>query len=164
MRLELVIVRGLDRACRIGPSAFRRVDHSRVAPAGSATAGLAATADVPVGGGVILADPALVITQPTAGDFKAFSSICTHQGCAVAEVTANEIVCPCHGSKFSATDGSVLTGPRDTGARRHLGRRAGRFHRPGVTACSRWVRGGCPAAWSIGRPPRVEAYRAEGAE
>ena len=50
------------------------------------------------------------MTQPTAGQFKAFSSICTHAGCPVADVT-DTINCNCHGSKFSITDGSVVNGP-----------------------------------------------------
>jgi Rieske Fe-S protein len=70
-----------------------------------------ATADVPVGSGVILDDAKYVVTQPTKGDFKAFSSICTHQGCPVAEVTGGTINCKCHGSKFSIEDGSVVNPP-----------------------------------------------------
>jgi Rieske Fe-S protein len=68
-------------------------------------------ADIPVGGGVVVAEPPVVLTQPTAGEVKAFTSICPHQGCKVSEVTNNEIYCPCHGSKFSALDGSVIQGP-----------------------------------------------------
>ena len=68
------------------------------------------TSDIPVGGGKIYADHKIVITQPAAGDFKAFSAICTHQGCVVGEVTTS-IGCPCHGSKFSIKDGSVVNGP-----------------------------------------------------
>jgi Rieske Fe-S protein len=79
--------------------------------AGAADAKLAATADVPVGGGVILTDAQLVITQPKAGTFKAFSAICTHQGCAVSTVENGTINCPCHGSEFAITDGSVVAGP-----------------------------------------------------
>ena len=77
----------------------------------SAGGKLAATADVPVGGGVVLADAQLVITQPKAGTFKAFSAICTHQGCAVSTVENGTINCPCHGSEFAITDGSVVAGP-----------------------------------------------------
>ena len=79
---------------------------------GSAAAGplTAPTSDIPVGGGKIFADAQTVVTQPTAGEFKAFSSICTHARCPVTEVTDN-IGCQCHGSKFSLTDGSVLNGP-----------------------------------------------------
>jgi Rieske Fe-S protein len=79
--------------------------------AGAADAKLAATADVPVGGGVILTDAQLVITQPKAGTFKAFSAICTHQGCTVSAVENGTINCPCHGSEFAITDGSVVAGP-----------------------------------------------------
>ncbi|MGW1888284.1 Rieske (2Fe-2S) protein [Streptomyces sp. NPDC001970] len=74
---------------------------------------LAKTADIPEGGGVVVGD--VVVTQPTAGEFKAFSSKCTHQGCAVKDVTDGEIICPCHNSKFDATDGSVKSGPATTG-------------------------------------------------
>ena len=79
--------------------------------AGAADAKLAATADVPVGGGVILTDAQLVITQPKAGTFKAFSAICTHQGCTVSSVENGTINCPCHGSEFAIADGSVVAGP-----------------------------------------------------
>ena len=74
-------------------------------------AGLVATSDVPVGGGVILADQGIVVTQPTQGEFKGFSSTCTHAGCTVTQISVGEIVCPCHGSQFSITDGSVDGGP-----------------------------------------------------
>ncbi|MFF0433407.1 Rieske (2Fe-2S) protein [Streptomyces sp. NPDC004327] len=72
---------------------------------------LAKTGDIPVGGGKVLADQGVVITQPKAGEFLAFSAHCTHQGCTVGGVTDGVIVCPCHQSKFSASDGSVKQGP-----------------------------------------------------
>ena len=68
-------------------------------------------ADVPVGGGMIMQDAAFVVTQPTAGTFKAFSKICTHQGCPVSSVKDGHINCTCHGSSFSVADGSVVSGP-----------------------------------------------------
>jgi Rieske Fe-S protein len=68
-------------------------------------------ADVPVGGGVIMANANFVVTQPTAGTYKAFSSVCTHQGCPVSEITNGAVVCTCHGSQFSVKDGSVISGP-----------------------------------------------------
>ena len=71
---------------------------------------LTTTADVPVGGGVILAEEGLVVTQPEEGTFKAFSSKCTHQGCQVTKVSST-IDCPCHNSKFSIADGSPESGP-----------------------------------------------------
>lgn len=72
---------------------------------------LAKTADIPVGGGKVFADQKVVVTQPRKGEFKAYSAVCTHQGCAVRDVRSNVINCPCHGSTFSAEDGSVTEGP-----------------------------------------------------
>ena len=80
-------------------------------PATGQPPSLALTSDVPVGGGKILADKKIVITQPRAGSFEAFTAICTHQGCTVSSVSGGTINCPCHGSKFSITNGSVVTGP-----------------------------------------------------
>ncbi len=65
-------------------------------------------ADVPVGGGVIEAALGVVVTQPANGEFRAFSSTCTHQGCTVSEVDDGTINCFCHGSRFSIEDGSVV--------------------------------------------------------
>ncbi|MET8668709.1 Rieske (2Fe-2S) protein [Streptomyces tendae] len=76
-----------------------------------AGAALAATADIPEGGGKVFPDQKVVVTQPAAGDFKAFSATCTHQGCAVKSVADGLINCPCHNSSFSITDGSVQGGP-----------------------------------------------------
>jgi Rieske Fe-S protein len=70
---------------------------------------LAAKADVPEGGGVIKGD--YVITQPQNGTFKAFSKVCTHQGCDVSKVDGGVIICPCHGSQFSITSGAPQSGP-----------------------------------------------------
>jgi Rieske Fe-S protein len=72
---------------------------------------LAKTSDIPEDGGKVFADQGVVVTQPTAGSFKAFSSKCTHEGCAVKDIANGVITCPCHGSQFSATDGSVKKGP-----------------------------------------------------
>jgi Rieske Fe-S protein len=74
-------------------------------------AALASTSEVPDGGGKIIDGPNIVITQPQAGSFKAFSAVCTHQGCIVSTVSGGTIDCPCHGSRFSIKDGSVVNGP-----------------------------------------------------
>jgi len=81
--------------------------------AGSAPAAnaLAATSQVPDGGGKVIDAERIVITQPVSGFFKAFSAICTHAGCFVNSVSNGTINCPCHGSRFSITDGSVVNGP-----------------------------------------------------
>jgi len=78
---------------------------------GSGGAVLAKTSEIPVGGGKIFKDQGVVVTQPTAGTYKAFSSKCTHQGCAVSEISNGAIICPCHKSEFSVTDGSVKKSP-----------------------------------------------------
>jgi Rieske Fe-S protein len=82
--------------------------------AGGTAAGagaVAAVADVPVGGGVVLAAQDLVVTQPVAGTFRGFSATCTHQGCKVKDVAGGTINCPCHGSKFAVADGAPTAGP-----------------------------------------------------
>jgi Rieske Fe-S protein len=78
-------------------------------PAGAGA--LAKTTDIPVGGGKIFKNEKVVVTQPAAGEFKAFSAVCTHQGCTVGTVSNGTINCPCHGSKFKIGDGSVAHGP-----------------------------------------------------
>jgi Rieske Fe-S protein len=77
---------------------------------------LARADDVVAGGGVVLTDAQVVLTRGTDGTVHAFSAVCTHQGCPVASVKEGEILCPCHGSRFDATTGAVVTGP----ARRSL--------------------------------------------
>ena len=81
------------------------------APMGTA---LGLAADIPVGGGKVYQAAQVVVTQPAKGQFKAFSAICTHVGCLCNQVAAGTINCPCHGSKFKITDGSVVTGPAMT--------------------------------------------------
>lgn len=79
-----------------------------VPPPADGAVPITATADVPLGSGVIVDD--VVVTQPTAGVFRAFSAVCTHAGCTLAEVSDGTINCPCHGSKFNL-DGTVANGP-----------------------------------------------------
>lgn len=75
----------------------------------SGGAALALVADVPEGGGIIKGD--YVITQPSSGTFKAFSKVCTHQGCPVTEIAGGVITCKCHNSTFSIEDGAPTGGP-----------------------------------------------------
>jgi len=105
----LVVAAGALAACSKSeekPAATGDSGSSAAAkPAGDV---ITKTADVPVGGGVIVGE--VVVTQPAAGSFKGFSSKCTHKGCAVNKVADGTIDCPCHGSKFNL-DGSVANGP-----------------------------------------------------
>jgi Rieske Fe-S protein len=77
---------------------------------GAGSTPLTETTAIPKGSGKIFADEGVVITQPKAGEFKGFTNICTHMGCPVHDVTST-INCTCHGSQYSITDGSVVTGP-----------------------------------------------------
>src|SRR3954452_11060068 len=110
----LVLTAGALAACGDGgdkPADNPAASSEAVTPPPSAEAAgitIAKTADVPVGSGVIVDD--VVVTQPTAGVFKGFSSSCTHKGCAVNKVAEGTIDCPCHGSKFNL-DGTVAKGP-----------------------------------------------------
>jgi Rieske Fe-S protein len=78
------------------------------APAGNA---LASTSQIPVGSGMVFSGQQVVVTQPSAGEFKAFSAVCTHMGCIVNQVSDGTIDCPCHGSQYSIKTGDVVAGP-----------------------------------------------------
>ena len=93
------------------PSASGAAGSSAAGGGAPAAAALATTAEVPEGGGKIIDGKNIVLTQPQAGSFKAFTAVCTHQGCIVSTVANGTIDCPCHGSKFSIKDGSVVNGP-----------------------------------------------------
>jgi Rieske Fe-S protein len=119
----LVGLAGALTACGAGASssgttAAGTTPAAPAAPAGGGGASSAAvasaltpTSQVPVGGGKIFPGPKVVVTQPTAGDFKAFSAVCTHAGCIVNQISNGTIDCPCHGSQYSITTGDVLAGP-----------------------------------------------------
>jgi Rieske Fe-S protein len=114
-------------ACGAGSSSSAAAGNAATAPAaaGSTTASgaaggasssagtkaLAATSEIPVGSGTIFPGPQVVVTQPTAGEFKAFSAVCTHMGCIVNQISNGTIDCPCHGSQYSITTGDVVAGP-----------------------------------------------------
>jgi nitrite reductase/ring-hydroxylating ferredoxin subunit len=103
---------GAPAAATSGPAAASSPTKAAPSSAGNgAAAGIAAVADIPVGGGKIFAEQKVVVTQPTAGTIKAFSATCTHQGCPVSKIEAGNIICTCHNSKFKVADGSVAGGP-----------------------------------------------------
>lgn len=79
-----------------------------VPPAGTT---LGALADVPPNGGTVYPDQQVVVTRGPGDAVRAFSAVCTHQHCLVSRVAGGEIDCPCHGSAFDATTGTVLRGP-----------------------------------------------------
>jgi Rieske Fe-S protein len=69
------------------------------------------TSEVPVGGAKIFKGKNVMVSQANEGEFKAFSNICTHQGCTILKVDGDEIECNCHFSRFAIADGSVAKGP-----------------------------------------------------
>lgn len=66
-------------------------------PVGSTAAGVANGVDV-------------VLFRPDENTVLAYSDICTHAGCKIAP-TGAQFRCPCHGSVFMGTDGTVESGP-----------------------------------------------------
>ncbi|MFI5816739.1 Rieske 2Fe-2S domain-containing protein [Streptomyces sp. NPDC051643] len=112
-----VLGTGAAAALLVGCSKYGDSGGSSQAPASPPASGavggaeLATKSDIPVGGGKIFKDRKIVVTQPTKDEFKAFSAVCTHQGCTVSTVANGTIDCPCHGSKYRITDASVVAGP-----------------------------------------------------
>lgn len=92
-------------------STGRQSGGTKPSSGGGGAPALVAVSQVPVGGGVILRDQNIVVTQPTKNTFEGFSATCTHQGCQVADVSGGTINCGCHGSQFAITDGANVTGP-----------------------------------------------------
>ena len=65
-------------------------------------------ADLPSGGALVFRQERIAVMRE-GETIIALSLICTHLGCTVS-VTAEGMVCPCHGSRFDR-QGTVLTGP-----------------------------------------------------
>jgi Rieske Fe-S protein len=127
------------RTALAGAAALLAQAVARVRPADAATSPghpaerpapgpIARLRDIPVGGGMVVRGQ-WVVTRPERRVVRVFDAACTHQGCPVSEVRDGLIICPCHGSRFSITDGAAVVGP----ARRPLTRRRfailqGRIH------------------------------------
>ncbi|WP_131741094.1 Rieske (2Fe-2S) protein [Actinomadura roseirufa] len=107
-------VAGLAAACGGGDDSSKD-EGDGGGSAGSRPGGgnkaLGASSEIPVGGGKVFEGEKVVVCQPAQGQFTAFSAICTHRGCTVGSVSGGTINCPCHGSKFKITDGSVANPP-----------------------------------------------------
>ncbi len=69
---------------------------------------------IPLNMGITFKDD-IIISRDNRG-IRIFSSRCTHLGCKLNNLENNEIVCSCHGSRFSK-DGIVLKGPADSNLR-----------------------------------------------
>jgi Rieske Fe-S protein len=104
-----LVARGSDAAKSVGLAGA----NGR-APAYGGGKRLAAVNDVPRDGGLILAKDGVVLTRTSAGAVQGLSAICTHQGCTVSSISGGRIICPCHGSQFSVTNGAPVAGPATT--------------------------------------------------
>lgn len=62
-----------------------------------------------VSSGLTIIEGAIVYREGD-GPIRAYAARCTHLGCRIDRIAGDEIVCPCHGSRFRP-DGTVVTGP-----------------------------------------------------
>ncbi|WP_448317783.1 Rieske (2Fe-2S) protein [Streptomyces sp. CO7] len=72
---------------------------------------LGADSDVPKGGTKLFAKQKVVVSRGDDGALKAWSTVCTHAGCAMTELDGTTITCACHGSQFDAENGQVVNPP-----------------------------------------------------
>lgn len=89
-------------------------DSNVTAPEGTVEVGSASAVGVGKAARLTHGSTTVIVSQPSAGEYKAFSTVCTHQGCQVQVQDSNRIVCPCHGSEFAVSDGSVVHGPAES--------------------------------------------------
>jgi nitrite reductase/ring-hydroxylating ferredoxin subunit len=78
---------------------------------------LGLTSEVAVGSGTKFPVDSMLtvlVTQPKAGVYKAFSATCTHAGCIVNGVEESQIACGCHGARFDMDSGMAVAGPAKT--------------------------------------------------
>lgn len=100
----------------VGTGVFRRVGD-REAPARRVAASLRP------GEAVVFSypsaeDPAIAVRLPD-GTLAAYSSVCTHLGCAVLwHAERGNLECPCHKGVFDARSGRVMGGPPPRGLHR----------------------------------------------
>ena len=88
-------------------------DSNVTPPEGSVEMGAASAVGVGKAAKLTHGSTTVIVSQPSSGEYKAFSTVCTHQGCQVQVQDSNRIVCPCHGSEYAVADGSVVHGPAE---------------------------------------------------
>ena len=88
-------------------------DSNVTAPEGTVEVGSASAVGVGKAARLTHGSTTVIVSQPSSGEYKAFSTVCTHQGCQVQVQDSNRIVCPCHGSEYAVADGSVVHGPAE---------------------------------------------------
>jgi cytochrome b6-f complex iron-sulfur subunit len=81
--------------------------------AGGGAKGLAAVAEVPDGGGLVVDNPdgGMVLLVRNGTEVKGYNAACTHQGTTIDAPENGVSTCPNHGSQFDAATGEVRKGP-----------------------------------------------------
>ena len=77
------------------------------------TVSLAAQPQLTVAGGFLIVSSSTastIIICLGINSWRAFTPICTHQGCTVSSFVGGRINCPCHGSQYN-TNGVPVAGP-----------------------------------------------------
>lgn len=77
------------------------------------------------GGWLLISQAQTIVVNVDGNLIRAFSSVCTHQGCATSwQFSAGVFECTCHGSKFN-TAGQVVRGPAATNLPEYATTRSG---------------------------------------
>ncbi len=74
--------------------------------------GLAAT-----NGSLLIPEAKTFVINLGNDNYRAFTSVCTHEGCDVDSFSSGRIRCPCHGSQYDVS-GNVVVGPAPSALRR----------------------------------------------
>ncbi|HYE57887.1 MAG TPA: Rieske (2Fe-2S) protein [Rhodothermales bacterium] len=80
--------------------------------------GMTDTSSLTTSGGFLFIEDANTVVVNANGTIRAFTSVCPHAGCDVDRREGDQLVCPCHGSRFG-TDGSLQRGPARSGLREY---------------------------------------------
>ncbi|MEV0181431.1 Rieske (2Fe-2S) protein [Streptomyces sp. NPDC050625] len=97
---------GLALTACAGVGAGVTVDAAPTAPVE-----LGAESEVAKGSAKLYRDHNVVVSRDGNGTLKAYSTICTHAGCAINKLQGTTLICPCHGSEFDAVTGKVVQAP-----------------------------------------------------
>jgi cytochrome b6-f complex iron-sulfur subunit len=116
LMVALVAPGALVAACSdsgSGSGATTPTDGGATPPGGGSAQGLAALADVPDGGGLIVDNPGggKILLARTGDEVKAYNAACTHMGTIVDPPQDGVSVCQNHGSEFDTATGAVKKGP-----------------------------------------------------
>ncbi|MFG2883159.1 Rieske (2Fe-2S) protein [Streptomyces sp. NPDC048297] len=95
----------------LGLAACSAPGNGSAEAAPTASVDLGAENEVAKGGAKLYRDHNVVVSRDGSGALKAYSTICTHAGCAINKLQGTTLICPCHGSEFDALTGKVVESP-----------------------------------------------------